>query len=153
MAKGGDPAQARHEKRRREKATLGALLAVDGPYERSLRDRGVVSVNDIMFRLRRGLMPLMQANIARLTRLEWIETFDRLRGFPGAQTELRKSVRTLLEWTTNSGLTPANVMAGYRRPPKTRTQKIEAAAKRRELRDSGHRRDVARGRGGTRRAG
>ena len=35
VAKGDDPARVRQEKRRREPATLGKLLAVDGSYERA----------------------------------------------------------------------------------------------------------------------
>jgi hypothetical protein len=53
VAGGHDPAAVRHEKRRREKATLGMLLAVNGPYEQSLKKRGIVGVKDIMSRLRR----------------------------------------------------------------------------------------------------
>ena len=39
VAKGRDPAQARQEKRRSEKATLGSLLAVEGPPAQSQRSR------------------------------------------------------------------------------------------------------------------
>ena len=40
-----------------------------------------------------------------------------------------------MEWATNSGLAPANVLAGLRLPPKTKAQKMAQAAKRRALDD------------------
>jgi integrase len=48
-------------------------------------------------------------------------------GRPGAAIELRKHLRTLLEWTTNHGLTSHNVLAGLRREKATRAQRLEEA--------------------------
>jgi integrase len=45
-------------------------------------------------------------------------------------------VASLLEWAVNSGLAHHNVLAGYRRPPKSKAQKVEEAAKRRALSDT-----------------
>jgi hypothetical protein len=136
VAKGHDPAEQRQETRRREKATLGLLLAEDGPYERSLKTRGIVTTKDVMSRLRRGLVQLMNVDAAKLTRLDFVEAFNALEDLPGAQHGLRKECRAFLEWTVNSGLAPHNVLAGYRRPQKSRTQRIEEAAKRRALTDA-----------------
>ena len=135
IAKGGDPAQVRQEIRRRENAALGMLLAEDGPYERSLKKRGIVTKKDMLSRLRRGLVKLMTVDIAKLTRLDFVEAFDALEDLPGAQHGLRKECRAFIEWAVNNGLTPHNVLAGYRRPQKSRTQKVVEAAKRRALTD------------------
>jgi integrase len=136
VAQGADPAEQRQEKRRAERSTLGALLAVGGPYERALKARGIVKAKEALSSLRRGLTRLMHMDIDQVSRRDLVEALDALDHLPGAQNELRKCTRSLLEWSTNSGLTRANVLAGMRRPPLTRTQKIEQAAKRRALDDN-----------------
>ena len=60
VAKGNDPAQERSEKRRKEKATVGSLLAVDGPYERDLTARHIVKKREVLSVLRRGLSALCE---------------------------------------------------------------------------------------------
>ena len=132
---GSDPAQARQEKRRRENATLGILLAEDGPYEKGLKKRGIITTKEMMSRLRRGLAKLMNVDVAKLTRLDFVEAFNALEDLPGAQHGLRKEARAFVEWAVNNGLSRHNVLAGYRRPPKSRMQKVEEAAKRRALTD------------------
>ena len=144
VAKGLDPAQVRQEKRRRAQATLGTLLATDGLYARNLRDRRIVKAKDGLSCLRRGLARLMHIDVAKITRLDLVEALDALNELPGAQADLRKHTRTFLEWTTNNGLTPANVLAGMRRPQKTRAQRLEQSARRRALQDFRHRRGLAR---------
>ena len=136
VAKGHDPARIRQEKRRREAATLGKLLAVDGSYERALKARRIVKTKEALSSLRRGLANLMSTDIAKVSRLDLVEAMNALNGLPGAKNELRKCARTLLEWTTNSGLTQANVLAGMRLPPKTRAERLEEVARRRALTDS-----------------
>ena len=133
VAKGRDPAQERHEQRRSETATLGMLLAVGGPYERSLRARHLVKRDQVLSRLRRGLDRFKHVDIAKLTRRDLVDAINALDEQPGAQIELRKCVRVLLEWAVNGGLAPANVLAGWRAPQQSRTQKLQAAARRRAL--------------------
>ena len=135
VAQGHDPAAVRREHRRQAKSTLGHLLEPGGPYQRSLEARGIVKVKPVMSSLRRGLAKLMNTDIARITRRDLVEALDALNHLPGARHELRKYTRGLLEWATNSGLAPANTLAGLRLPPKTRQQKIAEAAKRRALDD------------------
>jgi integrase len=135
VAKGHDPAEVRHEQRRREKATLGTLLAVDGPYERDLITRHIVQHKQVLSSLRRGLRRHMSIDIARLSRRDLVEALDALKDLPGARAELRKHTRVLLEWAVNGGLVQANVLAGMRSVPKTRAQRLAEASKRRALTD------------------
>jgi integrase len=135
VAKGQDPALLRQETRRRGQATLGHLLAVDGPYERALRARHIVNTSIVLSCLRRGLQHLMGSDIAKLSRRDVVEALDRLSELPGAQTELRKHTRVLLEWAVNSGLAHANVMAGMRLPPRTRAEKLKQTGRRRAFSD------------------
>ena len=136
VAQGNDPAAVKAESRRRERSTLGILLEEGGAYQRSLEARGVVKQKVVMSVLRRGLMKFRHHDIARLTRRDFVEALDALAHLPGARHELRKHARGLLVWTTNSGLTLANPLAGLRLPPKTRQQRLNEASKRRALGDS-----------------
>ena len=136
VASGQDPAQQRHETRRRETASLGTLLAVNGPYERSLRARHYVKRDQVLSCLRRGLDRLKHVDIAKLTRRDLVDAIDALGDRPGAQVELRKCTRVLLEWAVNSGLAPANCLAGWRAPQQSRAQKLKAVARRRALTNS-----------------
>ena len=136
IAKGHDPAEVRHEQRRSEKATLGHLLAINGPYERSLKARHIVMVKEILSSLRRGLVKLMPVDIAKLSRRDLVEALGQLDHLPGAQIELRKHTRGMLEWAVNHGLVFANVLAGMRVAPLTRAQRLQQASKRRALIDS-----------------
>ena len=111
------------------------MLEPGGTYERHLDARGFVKKKVALATLRRGLSKHMNTDIARLTRRDFVEALDALNDRPGARHELRKHSRGLLEWTTNSGLTPHNVLAGLRLPPRTRAQRLEQAAKRRALDD------------------
>ena len=135
MAKGHDPAQVRQEKRRREQATLGLLLAEDGPYETSLTSRHIVKRREVLSSLRRGLARFANVDVAKLSRREFVEALDALNDLPGAKDDLRKHSRVLLDWCVNAGLAHANVLAGMRLPPKTRVEKLQAASRRRALSD------------------
>ena len=136
IAQGHDPVAARREKRRAQRSTLGTPLGGnDGVYERNLRARGIVNISRVLSALRRGLARHMSSDIARLTRRDLVEALDALSHLPGARASLRKHARVLLEWTTNAGLTQANILAGYRLLLKTRSQRIEESSRRRALDD------------------
>jgi integrase len=135
VAKGGNPAQVRAEKRRQERATLGALLAVDGPYERDLAARHIVRRKAVLSRLRRGLARLMHMDVAAISRREIVEAMDTLNEWPGARADLRKNSKVMLEWCVDRGLVQANCLAGMRSAPKSRAERIAEAAKRRALSD------------------
>ena len=135
VAGGKDPAQLCQEKRRREQATLGRLLAVEGPYEASLIARHVVKRKEVLSSLRRGLTKLMDVDVARLTRLDFVGALDTLRDQPGAMADLRKHIHRWLEWCVNAGLVQSNVLAGMRMAPKTRAERLKEASRRRALQD------------------
>jgi integrase len=129
VAKGKDPAWQRAEERRRERATLGKLLAEDGPYELHLKERGLVNVRTALSSLRRGLKAHMAADVAALSRNDIVTAIDALTklGKPGAAAGLRKFSRTFCEWTVAQGLAKFNPMAGLRAPSRTRHQRLQDA--------------------------
>jgi integrase len=129
VAKGKDPAQQRAEERRRNRATLGKLLAEDGPYELHLKERGLVNVTTALSSLRRGLKAHMATDVAALSRNDIVTAIDALTklGKPGAAAGLRKFSRTFCEWTVAQGLAKFNPMAGLRAPSRTRHQRLQDA--------------------------
>ncbi len=134
IARGEDPAAARREARRQERATVAAVLE---RYEATLRQRHYVNTKTVMSTLRRGLADVLTRDVATLTRAELVQSIDALEAAnrPGAAADLRKHLRTLMEWTTSRGLTPYNVLAGLRRERATRAQRIEVEERGRALTD------------------
>jgi len=129
VARGRDPARQRAEERRRERATLGKLLAEDGPYELHLKERGLVNVKTALSSLRRGLKAYMTTDVAALSRNDIVTAIDALTklGKPGSAAGLRKFSRTFCEWTVAQGLAKFNPMAGLRAPSRTRRQRLQDA--------------------------
>jgi hypothetical protein len=125
VAKGKDPAAQRREERRRSRATLDKLLAEGGPYERHLNERGLVNWKVALSSLRRGLKPHMATDVAELSRNDIVNAIDALT--LGAAADLRKFSRSFLEWSEGQGLVRTNVMASWRRPPRTRRQRLQDA--------------------------
>jgi integrase len=127
VAKGQDPAQQRAEERRRNRATLGKLLAEDGPYELHLKERGLVNIKPALSSLRRGLKAHMATDVAALSRNDIVTAINELTkiGKRGAAADLRKFSRTFCEWTVEQGLAKFNPMAGLRKPSRTRHQRLQ----------------------------
>jgi integrase len=138
VAKGKDPARERTEERRRALATVGKLLAENGPYEIHLHRRGLVNKQTAMSSLRRGLREHMTADVATLSRANIVAAIERLIsiGKPGSAADLRKFAHTFCEWTVAQGLTEFNVMAGLRLPSRTRAQRLLLEPKGRALADA-----------------
>ena len=131
VAKGKNPAAEKQEQRRRAKSSLGTLLAEDGEYARSLERRHIVNTGKIMRRLNRGLAKLMDKDVAAVTRNDFVSAITALQdqGKAGAAAELRKHARTFCEWAVQKGLAPANVMAGYQAPKRSRAEKLASEAR------------------------
>jgi hypothetical protein len=129
VAKGKDPAGQRAEERRRNRATLGKLLAQDGPYELHLKERGLVNIKPALSALRRGLKAHMAADVAAVSRNDIVTAIGELTriGKRGAAADLRKYARTFCEWTVEQGLAKFNPMAGLRTPSRTRHQRLQDA--------------------------
>jgi len=129
VAKGKDPARQRAEERRRDRATLGKLLAEDGPYELHLKERGLVNIKTALSSLRRGLKAHMATDVAALSRNDIVTAIAELTkiGKRGAAADLRKFSRTFCEWTVEQGLAKFNPMAGLRAPSRTRHQRLQDA--------------------------
>jgi integrase len=126
VAKGKDPAQQRAEDRRRNRATLGKLLAENGPYELHLKERGLVNIKQALSSLRRGLKAHTTTDVAALSRNDIVTAINELTkiGKRGAAADLRKFSRTFCEWTVGQGVAKFNPMAGLRTPSRTRHQRL-----------------------------
>jgi integrase len=133
VAKGKDPARERAEKRRRQRAVLGKLLAPDGPYQKYLERRGLINVRTAMHALRRGLQAHMSSDVKDLTRADVVGAINALT--LGSAADLRKFARGFLEWSVAHGLTEFNVMAGLHMPGRTRAQKLLLEPKGKALSD------------------
>jgi integrase len=134
VARGRNPAADRREERRREKATL--RLALDD-YERSLRQRHLVNVKTTMSSLRRGFASRLGHDVKSLTRSDYVDAVHDVErsGRSGAAQDLRKHTRTFAEWCVGRGLAEHNVLAGLRRPRRTRAERLQAEEKGRALSD------------------
>lgn len=152
VASGKDPAVERRELRRLEASSVGKVLDA---YEASLTRRKYANLHTAMSVLRRGLAGFEKRDAATLTRRDLVTCIDKAAirrvvetpedqrgprrarkqtlGGPGASDDLRTRLRTLFEWTTNSGITPANPLAGLRRERSTRAQRISQDEKGRAL--------------------
>jgi integrase len=125
VAKGVDPAAARREERRRERALLEPALEA---YEAALAARQVVKTKEIMSLLRRELLaPLGDVDLAMLDRATLIARIDMVRrsSRPGAAKELRSRAGVFLGWAVDQGLIAGNPLAGWRQPRRTRAERLE----------------------------
>ncbi|MGO4675580.1 integrase arm-type DNA-binding domain-containing protein [Bosea sp. 2YAB26] len=134
IAKGQDPAAARRESGRQEKSRVSAAL---DDYEASLKRRRYVNVTTAMSTLRRNLASLKARDVATLRRVDVTGLIEKLeaKGKPGAAADFRRHARTWLEWCTNKGLAPYNVLAGLRRERSTKAERIDTEEKGRALSD------------------
>lgn len=152
VASGKDPAVERREQKRLEASSVEKVL---GAYETSLTRRKYANLHTAMSVLHRGLAGLEKRDVATLTRRDLVTCIDKAAirrvvetpedqrgprrarmqtlGGPGASDDLRTRLRTLFEWTTNAGITPANPLAGLRRERSTRAQRISQDEKGRAL--------------------
>jgi hypothetical protein len=130
IARGQDPAAERQDAKRRDSSTLRTLFAEGGPYQHDLERRGIVNRKVVMSGLNRGLRRLLSKDVADLTRRDFVSAISALEaaGKPGAAGELRKYSRTFLEWCVSTGRASHNVLAGLRRPKRSRAERLAAAA-------------------------
>jgi integrase len=129
-----DPARDLREERNRERKVLARAL---DQYESTIRRRHLVNTKTIMSTLRRGLAPFTTREIGALTRADLVGLIDALEsaGKPGAASDLRKHMHSLLEWAVFRGLAPFNVLAGLRRPRSSRAERLSEESKGRALGD------------------
>ncbi len=124
VAGGANPA----EDKRAEKARARSILAlVAAGYVDSLLQRRIVNVLTIESTLLRGLKPLMDRELSTLTRADFVGLIDAIAagGKLGAAQDLRKHIRSMLEWAVSKGLVQFNVMAGLRMPKPSRAERLE----------------------------
>jgi integrase len=72
----------------------------------------------------------MSKDVTDLTRRDFVSAIASLEaaGKPGAAGELRKYSRTFLEWCVSTGHASHNVLAGLRRPKRSRVERLKAGA-------------------------
>jgi integrase len=125
VAKGGDPAGERKAAARRQRSRLEPAL--DG-YEADLERRQVVKRRDVMSLLRRELLGAVgNLDLAEVDRNMVVQRIGEIErsGRPGAAQDLRKNASVFLAWAAATGLITASPLAGYRRPRRTRAERIE----------------------------
>jgi integrase len=124
VAKGADPAAQRRETRRQARALLEPAIA---RYEEELWRRGVVRSRETSSLLRRELLePFGNVDLATLDRATMVERVAAIEraGLPGKAKDFRSKAGTFLNWAAGSGLIPANPLAGWRRPRRTRAERL-----------------------------
>lgn len=125
VAKGSDPAAVRRQEKRRERARLRPAL---DRYEQSLAARNVVKRGEVLSLLRRELLgPCGNIDLVDLDRAALVNRIEAVKdsGRPGAAKELRTRGGVFLGWAVDQGLIPANPLAGWRQPRRTRAERIE----------------------------
>jgi integrase len=129
-ARGQDPSAQRAEAKRRDSSTLRTLLVAEGPYQHDLEQRGIVARKVVLSGLNRGLHRLLSKDVADLTRRDFVSAISALEaaGKPGAAGELRKHSGRFLEWCVSTGRASHNVLAGLRRPKRSRAERLKAAS-------------------------
>ena len=130
VARGSDPAAKRQAERTKSESSLRALLATGGPYQHELKRRGIVNHKVVLSGLNRGLAKLMGRDVATITRANFVGAIEAIEaaGKPGAAADLRKFSHGLCEWCVSSGRASHNVLAGLRRPKRSRAQRLAATA-------------------------
>jgi integrase len=122
VAKGGDPAARRREARRQARALLEPAIA---RYEEEIGRRRLVRGRETISMLKRELLePLGNVDLATLDRATMVERVAAIErsGLPGKAKDFRAKAGTFLNWAAASGLIPANPLAGWRRPRRTRAE-------------------------------
>jgi integrase len=124
VAKGGDPAAQRRETRRRAQALLEPAIV---RYEEEIGRRRLVRGRETISMLQRELLgPLGNIDLATLDRAAMVERVAAIErsGLPGKAKDFRAKAGTFLNWAASGGLIPANPLAGWRRPRRTRAERL-----------------------------
>lgn len=134
---GLDPAAA---KRARAEAAGGVttIAVLVDLHEREQKARGVISAAEAAKMLRQDLVARIGAGRepATITRAQLVACIDRVRdgspghaaARPGSVSTFRARMHGLFETALARGLVSANPLAGYRRPRRSRSERIEEAA-------------------------
>jgi integrase len=96
-------------------------------YERSLIRRGVVKQKGAMSLLRRELLDKIgNVDLADLHRAELVRRITEIEDSdrPGTARDLRAKVVVFLGWAVDQGLLRASPLAGWRRPRRTRAERL-----------------------------
>jgi integrase len=129
LARGHDPASARRDAKRHHDRMLRPAL---DRYERSLIRRSVVKRQDVMSLLRRELLDRIgNVDLAGLHRAELVRRIEEVEdsGRPGTAQDLRAKVAVFLGWAVDRGLLTASPLAGWRRPRRTRAERLNRAGR------------------------
>src|SRR3954451_5331068 len=124
VAKGRDPAAEKREGARQARALLGP--AIDR-YGEELERRQVGRARETVSMLRRELLrPLGDVDMAALGRAALVERIEAIEreGLRGKAKAFGAKAGTSLNWAASSGLIPANPLAGWRRPRRTRAERL-----------------------------
>jgi integrase len=119
-AGGADP---RNERKAAKLATARVVSAVIDSYENDMKARNCAPnhVSNTISTLRRCMSTASGRDIATLTRQECVDLINKV-PTAGARTAFRTRLTPLLNFATNQGLAPANVLAGWRQPRRSRAE-------------------------------
>src|SRR5690606_30138303 len=122
---GADPHAERKAETKRARRRLAPALDA---YGADLQRRKVVKRAEVMSLLRRELLAAL-GNVD-LDDLERVTLVERMRaveqsGRPGTAKELRTRAGVFLSWCVDEGLLKASPLAGWRRPRRTRAERLE----------------------------
>jgi integrase len=135
VANGRDPAGERQEAADRARASAApgtALADIIDAWERDRAGRELTSATGDAGSLRREFAALLNRDPASVTRAEIVGVFGGIRedGRGGAVANVRSRIHGLLSWAANEGLIPLNPMDGYRKPRRSRAERVAAVEKR-----------------------
>jgi integrase len=124
VARGHDPSADRREERRQVRALLKPTIE---RYAEEMRRRRLVRAAETVSMLRRELLrPFGNIDLATLDRAtlaERVASIERA-GLAGKAKDFRAKTTTFLNWAASEGLIPANPLAGWRRPRRTRAERL-----------------------------
>ena len=132
-ALGHDPGAERAAQRAEAKAAAAAALglAIDA-YGEELERRGIVKRAEVLSALRRGLCERLGREVdVRTIMLRHVA--ERIRAIagerPGAASYFRKAATGFFSWLASEGVIPVSPLAGYRKPRRSRAERLERAGR------------------------
>jgi len=129
VAMGGDPRQQRRAETIQVQKKVSKVIDA---YDKDFEQRQVVPrhrTNSVSI-LRRGLEKFQARDVSSLSRQELVEAIETITK-PGAQQAFRQRLTPFLNFAVNQGLSKYNVLAGWKRPRRSKIQ--SAIAKGRSL--------------------
>ena len=133
LALGRDPGAEQAAKKAEAKAAASAALspALDA-YDKELESRGIVKRKEVISALRRELRDRLgkETDVRTIALRHVVERIKAIaRERPGAAGYFRKAITGFLAWLASEGVIAISPLAGYRKPRRSRAQRLEQAGR------------------------